>query len=180
MPAQINTPTNLHFRIATLQDALPLSAIALQTFIDTYAADNDPANTKTHCDQYFGEAQQSAEINDPQCIYLLAFVAQQLVGYALIKNNQAPSCIQAQHAVCLSRFYIIKEWHGKGIAAVFMEEVLKATKQFDAQHLWLTMWEHNHRAKAYYKKAGFSLVGETEFYFGNEIQKDFVFEKPIK
>lgn len=176
---------NIVIRRAIAKDAKELAALALQTFVDTYAADNDPSNMQTHCEQYFGETQQHAEIIDTTCAVLLAYADQELVGYALVTQSEAPDCIknlinvETDKTICLKRFYVLKNWHGKGIASPLMKAILDISKSWNGQHLWLTMWEYNQRALSYYQKAGFTLAGETEFYFGTEIQKDFVFIKPL-
>lgn len=169
----------VNIRRAIPCDAKALSAIALQTFMDTYSAGSNAHHMRAYCEQFFGKAQQLAEIIHPQNAALLAYVDSQLVGFALLKQTPTPACITEDNAVLLSRFYVQKEWHGKGIATPLMLEVIQAVKAFGGQYIWLSMWEHNQRAYAYYTKEGFVHKGYTEFNFGTEIEIDPVFIKRV-
>jgi ribosomal protein S18 acetylase RimI-like enzyme len=40
--------------------------------------------------------------------------------------------------------------------------------------LWLGVWEHNARARAFYARWGFSEVGEMNFLLGSDPQRDLV------
>jgi GNAT superfamily N-acetyltransferase len=173
--------TNITLRraVPSAADANALSAIALHTFIDTYTHANDPNNMQAHCQQHFGEAQQLAEISHPNNIILFAYVDTLLTGFAFLTQRQKPECVLEDNTICLLRFYVLKEWHGKGIAAALMSEVISAANNAGAQSLWLTMWEHNQRAHAYYLKSGFTRKGSAAFHFGTEVQTDYVFIKSL-
>jgi ribosomal protein S18 acetylase RimI-like enzyme len=40
------------------------------------------------------------------------------------------------------------------------------------ESLWLGVWEHNHRAKAFYERWGFVPVGTETFLLGSDEQTD--------
>jgi ribosomal protein S18 acetylase RimI-like enzyme len=48
-----------------------------------------------------------------------------------------------------------------------------------ARTLWLGVWERNHRALAYYRKAGFTDIGAHEFYLGHDLQVDRLMSRPL-
>ena len=43
----------------------------------------------------------------------------------------------------------------------------------------LGLWEHNPRAIAFYRKAGFAEVGEHAFPLGDDPQRDIVMARPV-
>jgi diamine N-acetyltransferase len=45
--------------------------------------------------------------------------------------------------------------------------------------VWLSSWELNHRANAFYKKWEFEIVGRAKFKVGSDIQNDFIFVRSI-
>lgn len=177
--APVLLSARLQFRIANHNDAQALADLARQTFVETYAEQNDAEQIRTHCEKNFGIAQQSKEIADPNYVVILAFHDQQLVGFAQVVNNPAPASIEADNAVALYRYYVKKEWHGKGIAQPLLAEAEKAAKTFGANQLWLGMWEHNARALAYYQKVGFQHVGWMDYEFGGVIERDYVLLKRL-
>nr|WP_315481973.1 GNAT family N-acetyltransferase [uncultured Undibacterium sp.] len=176
---QVLSTASLQFRRANNDDAAALATLARQTFVDTYAEQNDAEQIRAHCEKNFGIAQQSKEIADPNYVVILAFNDQQLVGFAQVVNNPAPASIEADNAVALYRYYVKKEWHGKGIAQPLLAEAEKAAKTFGANQLWLGMWEHNARALAYYQKVGFQHVGWMDYEFGGVIERDYVLLKRL-
>ncbi|MFA9274244.1 MAG: N-acetyltransferase family protein [Candidatus Aquirickettsiella gammari] len=171
--------SSLHFRRAIRADAAALAALAEQTFIDTYAAQNDPEQIRVHCTQNFGLEQQSAEIANPDYAVILAYLDQDLVGFAQVVKKSAPESIDAKNAVALYRYYVQQAWHGKGIAQPLLAEAEKAARNFGADYLWLGMWEHNARALAYYQKVGFQHVGWMDYQFGDIVERDYVLLKRL-
>lgn len=172
-------PLALQFRRAHSDDVAALAALAEQTFIETYSAQNDPEQIRVHCAQNFGLEQQSAEIANPDYAVILAYLNQDLVGFAQVVKKPAPESIDAENAVALYRYYVTQAWHGKGIAQPLLAEAEKAARTFGADYLWLGMWEHNARALAYYQKMGFQHVGWMDYQFGDILERDYVLLKRL-
>jgi hypothetical protein len=42
--------------------------------------------------------------------------------------------------------------------------------------MWLGVWEHNHRAKAFYERWGFGAAGVEIFRLGNDNQTDLLMQ----
>lgn len=166
-------------RRARVEDAACLTRFVRQNFIDTYAEQSDPENMRIHCDTYFGLAQQTAEILDRDGVVLMAYCDDELAGIAQVVRRPPPECVPHDHALGLFRYYVQKDWHGKGVAKILLDSVLTTAQNMNGQHLWLTVWEHNPRAIAFYHKMGFANVGVSDYTFGSEVQTDFVLVKAI-
>jgi diamine N-acetyltransferase len=50
---------------------------------------------------------------------------------------------------------------------------------FGGRTAWLSVWEKNPRAQAFYTKAGFTRVGEADFWVGPDRQTDHILALPI-
>jgi len=74
----------------------------------------------------------------------------------------------------LRRFYVDRPAQGHGVAHALMDEVRAAARGLGGSHLWLSVWERNPRAIAFYAKEGFVDVGSTDFYVGPDRQTDRV------
>lgn len=171
--------SRLEIQRGTADDAATLAEFAARTFSDTFAADNRPEDLAAHLAASFGEAQQTAELADPDVITLLARRAGDLVAYAQLRRNVAPACVAQPDAVELRRFYVDRAAHGSGVAAELMAWVHTVARDFGARYLWLGVWERNARAIAFYKKAGFVQVGSHDFFVGTDRQTDHVMVAPI-
>jgi diamine N-acetyltransferase len=167
-------PPAVKIRSGTAADAAELTEFARLTFIETYAGLNSPSDTDHHLDEYYYESRQRQELMNPHMRTLFAHVQGELVGFAQLEHGPVPECVEAERAVGLKRYYVKSSWHGKGIASSLLSAVVDAARSMDATHLWLTVWNRNPRAIAYYCKVGFKRVGSNTFMVGADPQDDSV------
>jgi diamine N-acetyltransferase len=160
-------------RAAGPDDAPALAALATRTFQDTYAAFNTPENMAAHLAQTFSPEKQRQEIEDPTGFVLLA-EAGELIAYAQVTGGHVPADVRDPGALELKRFYVDRAWHGLGVAQRLMTETIRTAAQRGAATVWLTVWDQNPRAIAFYRKAGFEQVGLHPFQLGNEVQTDLL------
>jgi GNAT superfamily N-acetyltransferase len=159
---------------ATAKDAKTLSELSRTTFIDTFAAANDPEDMKIYVNKNFGEIQQLAEINDPERIIEIAWSKNKAIGFLHLKKGKPESSIKGASPVELLRLYVDSNWHGKGIGALLMNRAIEIAKADGFKTLWLGVWEKNFRAQSFYKKFGFTPVGQHFFLLGNDLQTDLL------
>ena len=95
-------------------------------------------------------------------------------------STHAPKhMILAKAPAELQRLYVAKEWHGKGLAHEIMLEVFQALRLVGNDVLWLSVWELNPKAMAFYQKYGFEQVGDHVFQLGSDQQRDLVMQLTI-
>lgn len=166
-------------RPARSSDAEPLAAIAERTFREAFAGGNSAESISLHCAQKFSAEIQGKEIADPQVITLLAEVAGELVGFAQLRLEQPADCVSGDRPSELHRIYVSSHWHGRGVAGKLMRAVSAAAARAGSDGIWLGVWEHNPRAIAFYRKCGFSVVGEHTFMLGRDRQRDLILSAPL-
>jgi len=166
-------------RLGTAADAGLLAALARDTFFDTFASTNDATDMALHLERAYGVAQQTAELTDPAITTLLVGEGAETVAYAQVRSGHVPDCVSGAAPIELWRFYVQQGWHGRGIAQALMPRVVAEATAAGAQTLWLGVWEHNLRARAFYGKCGFVDVGEHVFLFGTDPQTDRVMARPL-
>ena len=157
-----------------MEDAAVLADLARTTFYDAFAATNDPTDMALHLQRAYGVSQQTGELRDPGITTLLVEKDAKAIAYAQIREHQVPGCVKGPAPIELWRFYVDRGWHGQGIAPALMDRVKSEARQRGARTLWLGVWEHNVRARAFYAKCGFTDVGEHIFLFGTDPQTDRV------
>jgi diamine N-acetyltransferase len=159
---------------AGVDDAGRLAEFAARTFAETFGPENTSEDMAAHLAASYGIPQQRREIADPDTLTLLADDESRLAGYAQVRRNSAPVDPPLEHAVELWRFYVDRPWHGRGVAAQLMAAVRDAAEALGGQQLWLSVWERNPRAIAFYTKSGFRIVGSKDFWLGSDRQRDHV------
>lgn len=168
-----------NIRRAQRRDATQLSAIAEETFRDTFAAVNTPEDMDLHCRTRYGEAIQAKEIANPNMITLLCEHGGRLVGFAQLRWGKAPSCVVADAPGEIQRLYVVSDFHGKGVAHDLMDACMDEMTSHRSDVVWLGVWERNPKAIAFYRKFGFLEVGEHLFSLGSDPQRDIVMARPV-
>ena len=167
-------------RAGVATDAPALAELAARTFHETFAGDNTPEDMGLHSAQAYGTSQQQKELADPDIATLLVDVDGQLAGYAQLRAGMAPECVTGEEPIELWRFYIARPWHGLGFGQSLMQRVESEAYARGAHTLWLGVWEHNERAKAFYRKSGFVDVGSHVFTVGMDAQTDRIMIRSLR
>ena len=169
----------IEVRTGEVADAAGLAQLAATTFRETFAANNTPEDLELHLQRSYGLAQQAAELADPAIITLVACDGERMVGFAQLCGGEPPPCAARGRSMELWRLYVAQAWHGRGVAHALMQAAVDAARVAGATCLWLGVWEHNPRAQAFYRKAGFVDVGSKVFVVGTDAQTDRVMLKEL-
>jgi GNAT superfamily N-acetyltransferase len=176
MPADTDTLT---IRRATAADAGPLAELALRSFMDAFAAQNDPDDIATYTSRVYGPAQQAAEIANPAGVTLIGEAGGRMAAFAQLRRIAPGPGVTGPEPVEVMRFYVDRPWHGQGVAHRMMDAALATAREMGARTAWLAVWEHNPRAMAFYTRCGFRVVGAQDFWMGRDLQNDFVMMRPL-
>ncbi len=165
---------NVELRRGVVADAAALSEFAARSFADAFAADNNPDDLQAHLTASFGVPQQTRELEDPGVVTLIAQSTGNLIAYAQVRAMRSPDCVTKVNAVEVHRFYVDRSAHGRGVAQQLMNAAFDAARSLQGEYVWLSVWERNPRALAFYGKCGFVDVGSKDFYVGPDRQTDRV------
>lgn len=166
-------------RQAGADDAAPLCAIAERIFRDTFAPYNSAADMDLYASTAFTPEAMAAAIADPKTEILIALHEGEMIAYAHLHQGDAPDYVTGPSPIELKRFYVLKDWHGAGLAQALMREVAMRSARRGAETLWLGVWEENHRALSFYRRLGFSEVGVMVFVLGEDVQHDVAMAIPL-
>jgi ribosomal protein S18 acetylase RimI-like enzyme len=161
-------------RRAVPTDAAALAELGARTFQDAFEADNQPDDIALYLASSYGPDLQSAELRNADIVTLLAEDESRLAGYSQLRDGPAPDCVRGPRPIELWRFYVERAWQGRGVAQRLMAATIEAATARGAGTVWLSVWERNLRAQAFYRKSGFQDRGEKPFLLGNDRQTDWV------
>jgi diamine N-acetyltransferase len=163
-------------RRANRDAASLLAELGARTFAETFAADNTAEDMAAYIAASFGLAQQTAELDDLESIFLIAEVGGVAAGYAKLHPGEPPPGVEGERPIELVRLYVLREWIGRGVGQVLIRACLDEARQAAYQTIWLGVWERNARAQAFYHKWNFRVVGEHVFQLGSDPQRDLLME----
>lgn len=165
---------SLSVRNARQDDASDLSRIAARTF----PLACPPETPKADLDFYIGTEltpeRFRTHIATPDRRLFVASLDDAVVGYLMLSRGEAPAQVDGSAALEVSRLYVLPEAHGRGVAQALMQQAFASAVSDGCRSLWLGVSMHNPRGIAFYRKSGFSVVGEKTFVVGNDIHHDYI------
>lgn len=174
--------SEVSIRSANSGDAGLLADLGRQTFRETFATQNKPEDMDSYIKESFTIEQLHAQLTEPGVVYLLAEVQTNVVnftkavGFAKVAPVPLPDCITTLSPVRLAKLYVAADVIGSGVGAALMRASIEWAKNSGYKSLWLGVWEHNHRAKAFYERWGFKPVGTEKFRLGSDDQTDVLMQ----
>lgn len=146
-------------RLGTGPDAVTVAALATQVFLDTYAADGLRPDLAREAFTLYSADAFAARLAEPARAFLLAESAGHLTGFAeiLLVDREAPA--GGAKGAELVRLYVQPKAQGRGIGRALLASAEKLALRMPVSTLWLTAWEGNARARAFYARAGYADVG---------------------
>ena len=176
----------LQIREASAADAPELAAVAAATF----ALACPPTTAQESIDEFIAGQLSEARFDeylaaDERMILLAEEAPGSLaLGYAMLvfaepADPDVAASVSIRPTVELSKFYVMPNHHGGAVAAPLMAAVLAAATRGPSESVWLGVNQQNARARRFYEKSGFRIVGEKSFMVGPERHDDFVLERLV-
>jgi ribosomal protein S18 acetylase RimI-like enzyme len=165
---------SIQYRDAVGADAAALAAFAEATFTATFGHLYPPQDLAAFVTEKYRAPIIAAELADAETRYRLALRGDAIVGYC--KMGAVEMDVDATEAVELHRLYVDAGAKGSGIAQALMDEALAWARGRGAKAMYLSVWENNARAQAFYRRYGFEHIGEHKFMVGSIADRDFIWK----
>jgi diamine N-acetyltransferase len=166
-------------KAATDEDALCLSVLAMQVFLDTYATQGiRPAIAREVRAGYSEDVFRSA-IADPATRLIVAESAGHLIGFAQITLGASHALAPPGKQAELLRLYVQEPFTARGVGTQLLVHAEDVAAVAGASVFWLTPWVHNHRAIAFYLRRQYHDFGLTCFRIEGESHENRVLAKSL-
>lgn len=162
----------ISYRGAQPDDAAAIADLFRMSFVDTFGHLYRPEDLGEFLGTITAERFR-AEIEDDRYAFRLAFDSERLVGYVKLGPPELPVETPPE-TIELRQLYVLKDWHGVGVAGALMEWALARAAEQGARHVQLSVYVDNHRARRFYERYGFDSVGRYEFMVGSHADEDIV------
>ena len=164
-------------------EAAELHTLAARTFALACPPGTLPADIDAFVAANLSEAKFETYLKDDDRIILVA-PAEAPVGYSMlvrgpIADPEVRAVVPAAGSIELSKFYLLEDSHGSGIAGALMQATLAAAAAAGATTCWLGVNQQNERAAKFYTKHGFAVVGTKRFPVGEVWHDDHVRARPL-
>jgi GNAT superfamily N-acetyltransferase len=166
---------NVSYRDATRADAATLDRLFDTSFCDAFAHLYRPEDLEDFLSS-FGIADWEEQLDNPSFACRIAEVDGAPVGYVKLGPLKLP-VDEDSPALLLDQFYILKAYHGVGIAHALMDWTLDEARRRGASRLYLTVYVENHRARRFYDRYAFEAVGSYDFMVGSHADEDVIMRK---
>jgi diamine N-acetyltransferase len=168
------------YRMAVQQDALTLSVLAAQVFLDTYAIQGIRPAIAREVRHFLSEKAFAEILAQPRHGVLVAEMSDHLLGFAqLIHGQTHPLLPPEAQAAELSRLYVQRPFLGKGLGKELLARAEALAAEEGAEILWLSAWTGNVHALRFYEARGYQDVGGSVYTFEGDSYKTRVFVKNL-
>lgn len=169
-----------NIRLATIKDAERIADLSRKTFRETFAADNSKEDMDKFLNEQFTKGKLMMEVGQPENIFLLAYLDDEIAGYAKLRDGNRPDPLKEIPCLEIARLYVLEDKMGHGVGGQLMRNALDIAEELDKKMAWLGVWEKNKRAIDFYLKFGFEKFGEWDFLLGDDVQIDWLMKKKLE
>jgi ribosomal protein S18 acetylase RimI-like enzyme len=178
---------NVTFARVRASEAARLSEFARDTFDKTYGPLCRAADVDAYMASHLSPSELLRVLTNPTSWVFVAIVDDEWVGYAHVRLAPLPDGLQSRSPKSqnitpmeLSRFYVVRKFHGTDVAKQMLGIIMAHAELQGSPTMWLSVWQENARAIAFYRKWGFDSVGEAKFLMGEDLQDDFIMERVVQ
>lgn len=169
---------SIDFRSALPGDAVSIAALATQVFLDTYATAGVRPDLAREAFREYSEPAFAARLCDPQRNFILAVRGEALIGFAELLTPAASPLIGIAGTE-LVRLYVQPQAQRSGVGKRLIGESEHAAAALSASSLWLTAWDGNTSALAFYRRMGYADKGATTYAFEGNTYGNRIFAKRV-
>jgi len=160
------------------RDAVPLAALAGQTFTDTFGHLYPPEDLATFITDYQSVSTYARLLGDPNVGIWLADVDEhEAVGFVSVGKCKLPVPDLDPKAGEIRQLYVLNRFHGHGLGSRLLKMALTWLEERAFEPLYVGVWSENLGAQRLYERHGFHKSGEYEFPVGKTRDLEFILER---
>lgn len=172
--------TPIVWRAAIPGDEDALSLLGQATFLATFAFDHPGPALIRFLKELHSAEFYAARLADPDVDIVIGETPLGApVAYALLCPPEHPD-YQRDGDWELKRIYLLAPWQGGGNGTALLQQAYTVAQNRQARRLLLAVYEKNERAVGFYKRHGFSKIGDTIFMVDDIEFSDMLFARDME
>jgi diamine N-acetyltransferase len=157
-----------------------LIKVAKQSFIDAFEKQTEPDNFQDYVSKAFEPAAVLAELKHPQSIFFFLQTDDgETAGYLKLRWDRSEEFFPTENAIELQRIYLLEKFWNKGFGKILLDFSESYGREHGFEWIYLIVWFQNNGAIKFYEREGWTIFGNKDFQFGNEIHHDFALRKSL-
>jgi ribosomal protein S18 acetylase RimI-like enzyme len=152
-------------RSAAPEDAVTIAALAVQVFLDTYAAEGIRTDLAVEAFAEYSVEAFAVRLHQTGRRFLLAEQASGLIGFSELQASPLAAPVGSVVGSELVRLYIQPQSQRRGVGRLLLQAAESTAADAALTAVWLTAWEGNHRARNFYASNGYNDLGATTYTF---------------
>ena len=163
----------------TENDVKELQAISRETFKANFDEYTAPADMARFLKEDYATEKLLAQINNSNSRFFFLMVKDEVAGYLKLNVNSAQTENVKPNALEVERIYLRQKFQHQGLGLVLIKLAEEIARKENYDYMWLGVYEHNLIAQKFYKKDGFTRVGQHVFQVGEDPQIDYILAKKL-
>jgi diamine N-acetyltransferase len=144
----------LTYRFAFASDAVTISALSIQAFLDTYATEGIRPDLALEAHSEYSVDAFARRLAQPHRCFVLAEKGDGLLGFAEVLLTSVVSPAQGFEGAELVRLYVQPAAQRMGVGRALLARAEQLVRAENTACVWLTAWEGNDNARAFYARVG--------------------------
>lgn len=162
------------YRDLDAADSAALADLHRRAFIETFAHLYRPEDLESFLEQLNEDCFRS-ELLDGE--HQVRFAEADGEPVAFVKLGPITLPVRpSRPALEFRQLYVLGPWQGSGVARILSEWAIDQARRRGAETLYLSVFTDNHRAKAFYRRYGFTYVGPYKFMVGDQADEDEIWQ----
>ncbi|MFG6281519.1 GNAT family N-acetyltransferase [Sphingomonas sp. S6] len=172
--------TDWRLRRASVEDAPAVALVACASFLTTFAGILDGADIVAHVAKNSAPTTFAAWVGDPDSVVTLAEhrTGAAPVGYSVLTTPNLPVDTDSGD-IELRRIYTLPGAQGTGLGHALMHQAITDALAMGRTRLLLGVLGRNARARAFYERQGFDVVGQRQYRVGSALCDDVIYARPL-
>jgi len=168
-------------RRASVEDAPAVALLAGASFLATFAGVLDGADIVAHVEKNSSTTRFADWLSDPASVVVLGEHAAGYapIGYTLLTPPDLPIDI-GDGDIELRRIYTLPLAHKTGLGQALMSRAIDDARAMRKDRVLLGVLGSNARARAFYERQGFSIVGRRLYQVGSAFCDDVIYGRSIR
>ncbi len=146
-------------QVASISEQQALRQLWIDSFQQAYEDVHSAENIEIYCSKNFTLEAAKDTLTDETTICTLATRNDQKVGLCVVKHQNCPIEI-GEDASELKQLYILASEYGTGLGKLLLQDAFEIARSVGRSWMWLCVSGLNYRAQAFYRKFGFSEIGD--------------------
>ncbi|WP_298736641.1 GNAT family N-acetyltransferase [uncultured Chitinophaga sp.] len=160
-----------------------LVVLEQQTFTETFRHVYSPEDLKAFLSDKKSPEILKQELLKGNARYYICYYDNAPAGFLKLNMDKQPDdkagATLPTPVMELEKIYVLQAFQGFKLGKALIHHAYAVAREHQVNCIWLGVWEHNTKARAFYEREGFERFGEHSFMVGSQLDTDWLYKKAV-